>query len=67
MNRFAERLTEELKIAGLTQAVFASKIGVSQKSVSRWCNGQREPSFDMLLAICRELDVSADYILGLEE
>lgn len=67
MNKFAERLTEELKVKEISQNKFAKVIQVNQQTVNRWCNGDREPNFDMLVTICKELDISADYLLGIED
>ncbi|MFI3168177.1 MAG: helix-turn-helix transcriptional regulator [Bacillota bacterium] len=67
MNKFAERLIEVLKIKGLSQNKFAKVVGVNQTTMNKWCLGKREPSFDMLMVICRELEESADYLIGLED
>ncbi len=67
MNKFAERIKELMKIKSLTQNSLAIKLGVAQKTVSRWCAGQREPNFDMLLAICKELDEDPNYLLGWDD
>ncbi|MDE6474594.1 MAG: helix-turn-helix domain-containing protein [Clostridia bacterium] len=35
--------------------------------MSRYCNGSIMPPIDVLISICKELDVSADYLLGLTD
>ncbi|MFI3166189.1 MAG: helix-turn-helix transcriptional regulator [Bacillota bacterium] len=67
MNKFAERLVEVLKIKGISQNKFAKKLEIAQSTMNGWCKGYREPSFDMLITICKELEESADYLLGLED
>lgn len=67
MNKFAERLKEVLKIKGISQNKFSKIINVPQQTLNRWCNGNYEPSFDMLITICKELEESADYMIGLED
>ncbi|MFI3129242.1 MAG: helix-turn-helix transcriptional regulator [Bacillota bacterium] len=67
MNKFAERLKEVLNVKGISQNKFAKTLEVGQKTVNNWCLGLREPSFDMLITICKELEESADYLLGLED
>jgi transcriptional regulator with XRE-family HTH domain len=46
------------KKQGLTQQELADKIGVSQKDVSRWENGKREPSITTLNKIADALDLN---------
>lgn len=58
MPSFAEKLSELREAAGLSQAVLAKKAGLSQKAVSNWEQGERLPSWDAVLKICRALDVS---------
>ena len=65
MNKFKDRLKELLFENGMSQTTLAKKIFVSQGVVSRYCAGKIMPSLDILIAICKELDVSADYLLVL--
>ena len=67
MNKFAERLTEELKVKEISQNKFATRMQTNQQTVNRWCRGEREPSFDTLVQICKELEISSDYLLGIED
>ena len=67
MNCFKERLIEALKENHLSQNALAQKICMSQGVVNNYCTGKREPSLDVLISICRELNVSADYLLGLTD
>lgn len=48
----------------LTQEELAEKIGVSAQAISKWEKGISMPDISLLLPLCRELDVSVDYILG---
>lgn len=65
MNKFKERINEVLKENNLSQNQLAQKIFMSQSVVNNYCTGKREPSLDGLIASCKELNVSADYLLGL--
>lgn len=47
----AMRLADYLAQKGLTQAVFARKIGVSQGSVARYLKGERRPNWAVLQRI----------------
>ena len=67
MNKFRERLKETLKYNSMSQVTLAKRTGMSQSVINNYCTGKREPTLDVLLLICRALDVSADYLLGLED
>ncbi len=67
MNKFSERLKEVLRDKQMTQVALAKKIGMSQGVVNNYCTGKREPTLDVLIAICKALDERADYLLGLED
>lgn len=65
--RFQERFNEILKTCGKTQADIAREIGVSEQGVSEYKSGRCLPSLDKLYKLCAYLDVSADYLLGLDD
>ena len=65
-NKFRERLNEALTENNLSQNALAKRISMSQAVVNNYCMGRREPSLDVLISICKELNVSADYLLGLD-
>ncbi len=67
MNKFKERLMEALAENNISQNALAKKISMSQGVVNNYCTGKREPSLDVLVSICKELNVSADYLLGLTD
>lgn len=64
MNNFAKNLKELRMEANLTQAAFAEKMGVSQRAVSNWELGARQPDYDTLLKIARHFGVTTDYLLS---
>lgn len=61
---FANRLKSERESKGWTQEQFAEIIGVSNGTVSGYERNYREPDFDTLIKIARQLNVSIDYLLG---
>ena len=65
MSNFKNRLNEALAENNLSQKAFAKRIHMSQSVINNYCTGKREPSLDVLILICKELKVSADYLLGL--
>ena len=48
---------------GLTQEQLAEKLGVSNRSVSRWENGVNMPDFDLLMELARRFGVGIDELL----
>ena len=60
--KLKERIFEIRKNAGLTQAAFGEKIGVSQNFVWMLETGQREPSDRTIRDICREFRVSETWL-----
>lgn len=66
-SKFAERFRKLLADNNMNQTTFGKKYGISPSTVTNWCNSGVEPSFDMLIFICKEFRESADYLLGLED
>ena len=67
MKNFGNRLKQALKQNNMSQSELAKKIGMSQSVVNNYCTSKREPTLDVLVLICKALDESADYLLGLEK
>ena len=51
----------------LTQQDLAEKLGVSNKSISKYERGEREPDFNTLKKLSNIFNVSIDYLLGLSD
>ena len=67
MLQFKEKL-KELRIENkLSQQELAKKLNVSQRSISNWENGVREPDFETLILIARFFSVTTDYLLGISD
>ena len=62
-----QRLKQVLNDQGMLQKELAEKIGVSEIVISRYVHGGRIVSVPILIEICKALNVSADYLLGLTE
>ena len=67
MDVFAGRLNEALRANGMSQGELAKKINMTKYAVSSYCRGKTKPSFDVLFSICKVLNESADYLLGLTD
>lgn len=63
---FFEKLEKEIKKKGITMNKLAKNAGFSQANTDRWKKGSM-PNTDALIKICRYLNVSADYLLDLDE
>lgn len=63
---FVDILKDIMLDMNLNQTEFANKIGIKQSQVSEWLNGKSKPGYDNLKAICKNLDISADRLLGLD-
>jgi len=62
-----DRLREIREQRGVSQTELAQRCNIGEKGIWRYENGQGDPSADILARIARELDASADYLLGLTE
>lgn len=62
---FFEKLQKILEQKNLTMNRLAKNAGVSQASTDRWKKGSL-PNAEALTKICKYLNVSADYLLDLE-
>ncbi len=65
--RFGEILKLLMVENKTSQEKLARSIGVSQRAVSKWVNLQSEPTESAIINCAKYFDVSADYILGLED
>lgn len=57
-----ERIKELRKALGLTQQKFADAIGVRQNTVAQYEMGRNPPTDTVLTLICREFNVSEDWL-----
>lgn len=58
-----ENIKKARKAAGITQKELAEILGVRQKDISRWENGERTPNLEAFSGICKALKTSADTLL----
>lgn len=62
-----ERLIAARVSRGFTQTDLAERVGISLKQMWRYENEVSIPAADVLKRIAQELEVSADYLLGLTD
>lgn len=62
MNRMGSVIQKAREARGITQIALADKIGVSLRTIIAIENGKRNPTFEVLYRIIRELNIPADLI-----
>ncbi len=65
--KFSDRLKEQRLEKGVFQKDVAKEIGVTLGAYAHYENGIREPEYAILVKLCKYYNVSADYLLGLED
>ena len=61
------RVREEIKRSGMTTVELARRVGVSSEMITQYCTTKKLPRLDTFARLCQVLDVSADYILGIDK
>ena len=60
-------IQERRKIKELTQVELAEKLGVSNRTISKWENGNSLPDYSLFNDLCKELDISINELLSGEK
>lgn len=60
-------IQEMRKAKGLTQKELAEEIGISDKTISKWENGNGSPDTSMLIPLCKSLDITVNELLSCEK
>lgn len=67
MDIFQEKLKELRKESGKTQKELAKLLNTTDDSIYSWEKGRSQPSIEMIRKLCKIFDVTADYLIGLED
>lgn len=67
MDIFEIRLKELRKEKNLTQKELAQIFSTTDDSIFSWEKGRSQPSIDTIRKFCEFFEVSADYLLGIED
>ena len=59
-------IKNERKLLNLSQSALAKILNTTQDTVSLWELNKRTPDAEMIVKLCKLFQVSADYLLGLE-
>lgn len=65
MKTLGDRIRYSLEIRDMKQKELAKLIGLSEVTLSRYVNNEREPRVKSIVAICKALGISADWLLGM--
>ena len=60
----SDRIFERIRQLSITQKEFAEKTGIRQSTISEWKKNKTNPSSDKILAICKVLDVTPEWLLS---
>ncbi len=66
MLSLGNRIKAAREKTGITQEELAENVGISRAAVARYESGEIEPKIKNLVAIATRLNVTTDYLLGLE-
>lgn len=64
MMSFAWNLKTLRSQSGLTQGELATKVGVSQKTLSSWETGRTDPSIEETIKLCKALNCTMEALTG---
>lgn len=67
INIIKKRLTEEISNSALSKTEIAAQLGVSPEMITQYCTTKKLPRLDTFAELCKILNVSADYLLGLTD
>lgn len=62
-----ERIKECRKMKGLTQKQVSAEMGIVPQQYQTYENGRYELNYQQLIILCKILDVSSDYLLGISD
>ncbi len=65
--KFNEILREVRRESGMTQKDVYTVLQVSPNCYASWEQGRTQPDIENIKKLCKIFEVSADYLLGLEE
>ena len=57
------KISEAIKLCGLTQTEIGKKLGVSQQTVSHYVKGDKMPALDTFANLCILLDIDPSEVL----
>lgn len=62
-----QRICQMRTALGWSQVDMAKKLGIAKQTISNWENDNIQPSIEMLIRVAKVLNVSTDYLLGMDD
>lgn len=62
-----ERIAKKRREKQLTQQQLANEMNLNIRSIRDWESGATQPALNTITKLCALLDVSSDYLLGLDD
>ena len=62
----SDRLKKTMKERGYTQKELAGRASLTEAAMSKYLSGDRTPHLEILVALANALNVTTDYLLGIE-
>ena len=62
---FQEIIKEIMIMRNLTQGNLAKIIGVNQTTIGQWLRGKKKPSYDSILAIYENFNITPNELFGI--
>ena len=66
-NIIKQMLIDEIKNSGKPLKEIAAEVGITATMLTQYKTTEKLPSLETFAKICKAIDVSADYILGLSD
>ena len=67
MDVFTQRLNQIIIEKSVNQTKLAKELGIPRTTLGGWCRGVNKPSFEKLFELCKLLNESSDYLMGLKD
>lgn len=67
VDKFCYRLYEAMEERGKSVRQVSEETGISYNTLVCYRNGKRNPTMKTIRALCRCLDVSSDWLIGLRD
>ena len=67
MKSIGQIIKDERTSKNLSQTELAKLLGLTYDSITLWENDKRLPDTQYIIQLCKIFEISADYLLGLEE
>ena len=67
MESLGDRIANLRKELDINQKELATKVGITEASLSRYENNLREPKSELIVRLAKALETSTDYLLGVND